>query len=205
MSTPVSGASVGTSAITVSPGGTSVAGTVSLSSDRTTLTLTPSNLLAASTAYTVQVSGFTDQAGNTVTPFTSSFTTGTSGTANAMRPSAVSANPAYGASGVAVSSTIVLTFNEAIDPTTVNDTTVPISVSGFSGALAESYALDDTGMVLTFTPLSPLSGNANIRSAGELQQSFRPIWQPEQLVLQRFHDGGGDGYNRTDRGGGDAG
>jgi len=139
-----------------------VAGTVSLNSSGTILTFMPSSLLAVSTNYTVTASGFTDQAGNPVVPFTSSFTTGSSGVANTTAPTVISVSPAYGASAVSVSSAIVLTFNEAADATTVNDATMPISVSGFAGALAGTYALDGTGTVMTFTPLSPLPGNSTV-------------------------------------------
>ena len=67
MSSPINPATVGSSAITVTAGATPVAGAIAVSSDRTTLTFTPSSLLAVSTTYTVAVSGFTDQAGNSVT------------------------------------------------------------------------------------------------------------------------------------------
>lgn len=163
VSTPLDPESVTGGAVVVSAGSTQVSGTVSLSSSGTILTFVPSNLLTASTTYTITVSGVTDQAGNSLASFTSSFATGTSGTANTTQPSVVSASPASGATGVSVTAPIVLTFNEPIDLTTVNDTTVPISVSGLSGALSGSYSLDTTGAVLTFTPLSPLPGNATIQ------------------------------------------
>jgi RHS repeat-associated protein len=162
MSAPLSTASVGTSAVVVSSGGVPVPGAVTLNSSGTILTFVPINLLAVSTTYSVTASGFTDQAGNVVVPFTSSFTTGTSGVANTTTPTVVSVSPPNGASAVSVSSPIVLTFNEAVDPTTVNDATVPISVSGISGVLAGSYALNGAGSVLTFTPLSPLPGNTTV-------------------------------------------
>src|SRR6185437_5527872 len=100
VSAPVSAASVGSNAITVASGGTPVAGAISLSSDRATLTFVPSSLLSASTTYTVTVSGFTDQAGNPVTPFSSTFTTGTSGVADITRPTVATVSPANGATGV---------------------------------------------------------------------------------------------------------
>src|SRR5207253_7587843 len=59
-------------------------------------------------------------------------------------------------------SSVVLTFNEAIDISTVNYGTVPISASGFSGVLSGNYALDSSGKVLTFTPLTPMPSNATI-------------------------------------------
>jgi len=162
VSAPVSAASVGSSAITLSAGGTPVTGSVSLSSDRTSLTFTPSSLLAVSTTYTVKASGFTDQAGNTVSAFTSTFTTGPSGVANTTRPTVTAVSPANGASGVAVNTNIMLTFNEALDPATVNVNTIPIFASGFAGELGGSYKLDPTGTVVTFAPLSLLPANTTI-------------------------------------------
>jgi hypothetical protein len=159
VSAPVSAVSVSRSSITVSAGGTTVSGTTSLSSDGTTLTFTPTNLLAVSTPYTVTVSGFTDQAGNTVVPFTSTFTTGTAGVANTTNPAITAVSPANGAVGVPTTSAIVLTFNEVIDAATVNINTVPVFSSGSSGQVAGSYAVDMTGRVVMFTPLSPLPGN----------------------------------------------
>jgi YD repeat-containing protein len=161
-SAQLSAASVGTNAITLSIGGTQITGTVSLSSSGTTLTFVPATQLSVSTTYTVTVSGATDQAGNAVVPFTSSFSTGTSSATNTTVPAVVSVSPVNGASGVAVGSPIVLTFNEPIDLTTVSDTTVPIAVNGYGGALAGTYSLDATGTLVTFTPTSPLPGNATI-------------------------------------------
>jgi RHS repeat-associated protein len=162
MSAPLSAASVGSNAVALSAGGVPVTGTVTLSTSGTILTFVPANLLAASTTYTVTASGFTDQAGNAVVRFTSSFTTGTSGAANTTVPTVVSVSPVNGASGVSAGSLITLTFDEAVDATTVNDATVPISVSGIGGVLAGGYRLDSTGTVVTFTPLSPLPGNSTI-------------------------------------------
>jgi len=161
-SAPLSVASVGSNSVSVSSGGVPVPGAVTLNSAATILTFVPTNLLAASTVYTVTASGFTDQAGNLVVPFTSSFTTGTSAGANTTVPTVVSVSPVSGASAVSVSSPIVLTFNEAVDATTVNDVTVPISVNGVSGVLAGAYALDGTRAVVTFTPISPLPGNSTV-------------------------------------------
>ena len=161
VSTALDPATVSNSVIAVSTGGNPVAGTVTLGNGGMTVTWLPTTLLAASTNYSLTLSGVTDQAGNLLTPFTSSFTTAASGTANTTTPSVVSVSPANGATAVPASSAIVLTFNEAIDLTSVSDTTVPIQVSNL-GAVAGSYALDSTGMVLTFTPLSPLPGNATV-------------------------------------------
>jgi len=156
VSAPVSAASVGSSGITVSAGGAPVSGAIQLNSDRTVLTFVPANLLAVSTTYTVTASGFTDQAGNPVVPFTSTFTTGTSGVADTTHPTVTAVSPVNGATGVSVTSAIAVTFNEVIDAATVNLNTVPIFANGFGGQLAGSYGVDATGKVVTFTPASPL-------------------------------------------------
>jgi RHS repeat-associated protein len=162
LTAPLSGASVGSSTITLSASGVAVPGTVSLSSSGTTLSFLPIAFLTPSTTYAVNVSGATDESGNTLVPFSSTFTTGTSTTANTTIPAVVSTSPASGATGVSIGSPIVLTFNEPIDFTTVSTATVPVAVSGFSGALTGTYSLDPTGTVLTFTPTTPLPGNATV-------------------------------------------
>ena len=162
VSAPLSPITVNNNSITVSAAGTNAPGTVSLSSDGMTITYVPSAVLTPSTTYTITMSGVTDEAGNALAQFTSSFTTSSSGSANTTNPTVQSSNPSIYATGVPVNSTIVLTFNEAIDPTSVSTATVPVTANGFSGTLAGSYTLDITGTVLTFTPLSPLPQNTNI-------------------------------------------
>lgn len=66
----------GTTTFTMTgPGGSSVAGTVSLNTTGTVATFTPSSQLAAATTYTVTVAGATDQWGQKLVPFTYTFTT----------------------------------------------------------------------------------------------------------------------------------
>ena len=77
MSDEIDPTTVTNSSITVTPsGGSAIAGTVTLASDGTTLTFVPAAALTASKAYNVSVGGFNDVQGNSVTTFTSSFTTG---------------------------------------------------------------------------------------------------------------------------------
>jgi len=74
ISAAVSSVSVQPNAIQALAAGVPVTGTVKVTSPAL-LTFTPSSPLASGTAYTVTVSGFTDLAGNLITPFTSAFTT----------------------------------------------------------------------------------------------------------------------------------
>lgn len=156
----VAPATVGNNAIVVAAGGVSVPGAITTSADQAQVIFTPSIPLAASTNYSVSVSGFMDVAGNLVTPFSSSFTTGASSVPDTDAPQVVSVTPANAATGVPVTSNVVLTFNEAIDVTTVNANTVQVQVTGFTGSVAGSYSVQ--GPVVTFTPSSPLHGNSNI-------------------------------------------
>jgi RHS repeat-associated protein len=77
-------------------------------------------------------------------------------------PYVANVSPENGARAVSPNSSIILSFNEAIDPSTVNSGTLPISVTGISGVLSGGYSVDSTGKVLTFSPGSPFPGNATV-------------------------------------------
>jgi methionine-rich copper-binding protein CopC len=158
---PLSAVGLGPGAVVLTAGGPPLAGSVALSTDRRSLTFTPASLLATSTLHTVSLGTVTDRSGNAASPFTSSFTTGASGTADVTRPSVVTVSPANNATGVAVTTAIVLTFNEPLDPTSVGLGTIPVFIDGFSGQVSGSYAV--SGAVVTFTPLNPLPGNVRVR------------------------------------------
>jgi len=142
--------------VVLSAGGVPVAGTVALAGNLQTLTLTPSAALAAGTTYTVSVSGFSDNAGNAVAPFTSSFTTGTT-TALAGALAVTAVTPVNGATTVPVNSAVTITFNEVVDPNSVNASTFFVyDPSASSSHLAGTYQV--SGNTVTFTPVSPLPG-----------------------------------------------
>ena len=157
LSAPVSTVSVGAGDITLKAGSTAVAGTVSVV-NATTLAFTPLNSLAVSTGYTVAAGGFTDLAGNAVTGFTSTFTTGSSPTADKGPLQVGGISPANGTTGVSVTSPVTVTFNEAVNPVTVNASSVNVQANGVT--VAGSYAV--SGAVVTFTPLTPLPGSATV-------------------------------------------
>ena len=157
---PVNAVSVAADAVVLSVGGVGVAGSTSIDSNRTTLTFEPDELLTIDTIYDVSVSGFTDRAANTVVPFASSFSTGSSSSADIIRPEVISVTPTNSAVGVDVNTAIVLTFNKVIDASTVNSSSIPVQISGFSGVVAGSY--DVSGDEVTFSPDAPLPGNVLI-------------------------------------------
>jgi len=158
MSVPVSVVSVGTNALTVTANGAVVPVPGTVSASGTTVTFTPNNPLAVSTGYTVQEGGFTDLAGNVVQGFTSGFTTASTGVPEQGPLQVTGFTPADGATGVAVNTGIVVTFNEAVDALTVNNASVKVQANGL--VVAGTYAVN--GATVTFTPQTALPGNATI-------------------------------------------
>jgi hypothetical protein len=166
MSNTIDPTSITNSSITVTPaGGSAIAGTVTLASDGVTLTFDPSALLTASKVYTISVSGFADIDGNSVTPFTSTFTAGTSSYgASSFKLS--STTPLNKATGVSVTSPVTFTMSNLIDAASVNTQTVEVEVC-FDGTactdtefVAGTYSVN--GMTVTFTPLTQYPANTVI-------------------------------------------
>ncbi|MGD0416514.1 MAG: Ig-like domain-containing protein, partial [Terriglobales bacterium] len=120
MSDEINPATVTNSSITVTPsGGSAIAGTVTLASNGVTLTFVPSAALTASTVYNVSVGGFNDVQGNSVTTFTSSFTTGTSSFGSGSF-TLLSTSPVSGATNVSVTSPVTFTMSNLINAASVN-------------------------------------------------------------------------------------
>jgi methionine-rich copper-binding protein CopC len=136
-----------------------VASTVSYNATNNTVTLTPTSPLSNNLTYSFTifggVNGVKDANGNTMASnFTSTFTT-----APVVTPSVSSVTPANGATGVAVNSTIALTFNEALNPATVTTSTVQL-LDANNNAVAESVSYNSTNNTVTVTPASYLQNNA---------------------------------------------
>ena len=69
--------------------------------------------------------------------------------------------PSNGATSVSTATNITLTFNNAIDPATVNATTLPVLIAnGINQQIAGSYQV--TGNQIVFTPDSPFPTNTTI-------------------------------------------
>jgi len=152
MSDEIDPTTVTNSSIMVTPsGGSALAGTVTLANDGVTLTFVPSAALTASQVYNVSVGGFNDVEGNSVTTFTSSFTTGAfsygSGTFTV-----ASTSPANGATNVSVTSPVTFTMTNLIDVASVNSTTVEVRVFASQDVVAGTYSV--SGASVTFTPLT---------------------------------------------------
>jgi hypothetical protein len=158
-STPIDTTSWTQSSIQVlDPSSTPVAGTVSMTSS-TTLAFTPSSNLGAGKTYTVSVSGFTDTDGNSVLPYSGSFTTGALAATGGL--TFVSSNISNGATVTNPLQPITLTFSQFLIPTTVNSSTLEV-MNGWNSnlGLAGSYVV--TGSQVTFTPSSSYPAGATI-------------------------------------------
>jgi hypothetical protein len=128
----------------------SVPGSVRYDSATWTATFTPSATLAFSTAFTASLVGIKDLSGNAMTTATDwSFTTGTA--PDTLAPTVASVVPASGATGVASSEPIVVTFSEPTDTMTLFTGIRLFQVS--SGTyVAGTITYDPTQRIATFTP-----------------------------------------------------
>ncbi len=132
--------------------------TSSLDASATVLTITPLVPLPASTQIFVRVnSPLADVAGNTISSFTSRFTTGAAA-ADLTSPTVIDITPADGSQNVPVTQSVVVTFSESIDPATIGGDSAVVYVDGAEVNLNRSYSGDNT--VLTLNPTSSLPSGA---------------------------------------------
>src|SRR4029079_10755092 len=99
--------------------------------------------------------GAHDLAGNSLaTPLSSTFTT-----ADASAPGVASTLPVNGAVGVGVNSTVTVTFTEAMNPSTINSSTITLRVTASSAPVAVTVNYTAATNTATFTPSASLSGS----------------------------------------------
>jgi hypothetical protein len=138
--------------------------TFSYNAATNTATLVPVSPLLSSTSYTIFVlggtSGVRDLSGNALVQNVASvFETIAASPGDLVAPTIVSFAPT--GSGVSVNSPVTVTFSEALDPASVNGTTVQLrnSISGLVVTSTLSYTAG--GTAVTLTPTSPLSPSTN--------------------------------------------
>jgi len=146
-------ATINTTTFTVAPG---VTGTVTHDVTNKIFTFTPSSSLALSETYTATITtGAKDPSGNALASnFVWTFGTAASACAAPPPPAVISVTPPNGAMGVCPNTVVTATFNEAMNPLTINTTTFTL-VPGITGAVT----LDGTGKIATFTPSANLALN----------------------------------------------
>ena len=138
---------------TISP---PVATTYALASDNQTLTFTPNANLAVSTTYTVTLNGVTDSSGNVMAPYSWSFTTGSSATADTTAGT-VSGTPGSGATGVPTNTAITVNFSKPVAPDTVNSSSIVLYDSAYGNFTPATQTISADFKTVTLTPTSALA------------------------------------------------
>lgn len=138
---------INTSTFTLRQGTTEVLGVVSYSGQ--TALFNPTNNLLDATEYTATITtGARNVQGTAlVSDYTWTFTTGA-----VAGPTVISTDPMNNASGVALDKVITAVFSEAMDNTTINNTSFTLK----NGSTVITGALSYSGTTLTFIPGSPL-------------------------------------------------
>jgi hypothetical protein len=138
--------------------------TYSLSSDGFTLTVSLGGNLTPLTLYTINIpaGAFTDQDGNPVAPFTSSFTTSASAELSTNHGTISMTVPAPGASGVALTSTITATFSQPLNPTNINANSFVLYQNDNGNYGIAGTITNPTPDTLVFTPSVALPPNTSI-------------------------------------------
>ncbi len=129
----------------------SVAGTFGWNTGNTVLTFTPSSDLAYSTTYTVTVgTGAQDAAGNPLAS-AASFGFTTAAAPDILAPTVTGTSPIDGATGVATTASVSVTFSEEMNTTSTEGAfSISPSVSG-------TFGWNSGSTVLTFTPSDNLA------------------------------------------------
>jgi len=146
-------ATITSATFTVTPG---VTGTITHDVSNKIFTFSPSSNLTLNTVYTATITtGAKDPSGNALASnYVWTFTTGASACATPPPPAVISVTPPNGAVGVCPKAVITATFNEAMNPVTINTTTFTVA-PGVTGIVT----LDGTGKIAAFTPTSNLALN----------------------------------------------
>lgn len=147
-----------TATFTLMQGGTAVSGTITYATTGNTATFTPTGNLATNSSFTATITtAAKDLAGNGLAAsFTWNFTTGA--TADNTAPNVLSTNPIDNATGVAINHTVNATFDEAMDPSTINVTSFTLAGPGpGANPISGAVAYDTVNKIATFTPGSDLA------------------------------------------------
>ena len=156
---PADPLSITNSSVTLSP---AVSGyNVQLSSNGMTITLSYASL-APSTPYTINVpaGGFTDENGNAVAVFSSTFITGTS--TDSSHGTISQTSPAPGALGIALTQAITVTFSKPIDPNSLSGQYFVVDDNNNGSFQIAGTTTNPTPTTLVFTPLVAYPVNTRI-------------------------------------------
>ncbi len=159
-SEPMDAASIGPASVELRNGAALVTSAVTYNAATRVVTLTPAAALAASTTYTVTIRGgatdprVKDVAGNALAAnSTWSFTT--AAVPDTTPPTVTANTPANGATGVATSTVVMVTFSEAMDASSIGSSTFELRNGAVVVAASVSY--NAATRVATLTPSAALA------------------------------------------------
>jgi len=129
-----------------------VSATVSFNAAANAATLTPTSSLSFNTGYTLTVgTGAKDLAGNPLAAsFNSAFTT--TAAPDITPPRVVSTMPSNGAEDVPVLTPVTVTFDEPVNPATINTSTIVLKLTSNGVVISGSVSYDGASNTATFTP-----------------------------------------------------
>jgi len=132
-----------------------VAGTVTYAGS--TATFAPTSALAMDTTYTATITTGAQDLNGDALPSDYPWTFTTASTACAA-PTVLSVAPAGGATGICQNTSVVATFSDAMNPSTINTTTFTLTAPGTPPvAVAGTVTYDPSSYAATFTPTSALA------------------------------------------------
>jgi hypothetical protein len=151
-------ATINTTTFTVRAGGLNgalVPGTVVYDVPTATATFTPTSALAASTAYVVTVTtGAKDLASNALAASTvpNPWTFTTAAPADNTAPTVTGVNPSNGTNNVNVATDVLITFSEAMDQATINNTNITVKNTATNSLVSGVVTYNPATFVATFNP-----------------------------------------------------
>jgi YVTN family beta-propeller protein len=160
---PMDAATIGTTTFELrDPANALVAASVSYNTGTRVATLTPSAALAASTTYTATVrggaSGVKDAAGNPLAAnSTWSFTTAAA--IDSTPPTVSATSPASGATGVATTVAVTVTFSEPMDAATISGSTIELRTAA-NALVTANVTYNAATRVATLTPSVALAASS---------------------------------------------
>ncbi|MDP2560626.1 Ig-like domain-containing protein [Psychrobium sp. 1_MG-2023] len=149
MDQPLSDACLYSDNIVLKTGGANVDINIALASDRKTITITGKENFTVDTLYDLSVITLCDYAGNELTGDVLSFTTIASDIEDTSGPTLVSITPAHTASDVAITSTVVIEYQEPVDMRSAP------AIKAGSVVVEGTYSV--VGNTITFTPAEDLA------------------------------------------------
>jgi hypothetical protein len=154
-------ATIGVASFTlVGPGAVPVPGTVTYSTSSATAAFTPTGNLTPGSLYTATITtAATDLSGNAL-PSAFSWTFAIGLGPDSTPPTVTSTVPADLAPSVSQTAGINATFNEAMDPATINAGTFLVTVAPGPTVVAGKVTYDTSNNTATFTPTGPLTNGS---------------------------------------------